>query len=80
MILTKDANTVAVHNLTAIEYCNVNSNPNYLYVDSKFYTTNYDLFMYINQINVDLLRYKICFEALKKYNLEVVELIKKQRI
>lgn len=71
-IVNQDAKTVALYNLSVLQVCNV-SNTNYLYVDRDFDTTTRNLFVYINDLNEDLARSKLCFKTLENYNLMVAE-------
>ena len=71
-IVQQDAKTVATHNLSLLRYCNI-SNENYLYVNDQFDTNRRNLLVYINDINEDLARAKVCFDALEDYNLEIIE-------
>ncbi|WP_440682154.1 hypothetical protein [Cysteiniphilum halobium] len=70
-----DAKRIATHNLSVLHYCDVN-NVNYLYVDPNGKTTMRNLFVYINDINEDLARSKLCYQALTHYNEDVISHLK----
>ena len=74
-INTDDAKRIATHNLSVLNYCDVN-NSNYLYVDQKGKTTTRNLYVYINDINEDLARSKLCYQALTHYNEDVIANLK----
>lgn len=71
MVLNTDAQSVARYNLTMLSVCNLNT-PNYLYVDKNFDTTLRNLFIYINDLNEDLMKAQLCCNALIDYNKSVI--------
>ena len=71
-----EAKHVATYNLLVLRYCNT-ANTNYVYVDETGKTSLRNLFVYINDLNEDLTRSKVCFETLTKYNNDVLAKLSK---
>lgn len=76
-VVSTDAKVVAAYNLLVMRYCNL-SNTNYLYVNKDHCAKAADLFIYINDINEDLEKSKLCFKTLQNYNQSVIDEVAKK--
>lgn len=76
-IVDSDARSVAQYNLKTLERFNTN-HANFLYVDEDGKTSVRNILMYINDLNEDVERSRICYSSLIDYNKQIVEAFSKR--